>query len=331
MSNNSIERSWNSLLNYKVQLIHSQIAALQMWVEKNNGSSELFNSLAKPYYSLLEELYEEDYPLAKAIDTSDLLLRLEGPKTIIQNPRLSMITGVFGSVRKQVTNLTKAFSDLLESKVKIPKELDLGLSAVARGSLVLGFTLPPADSIRIKNEPSLLGEADPLYQASKKAVQTLGVVTKLVSEEDMEELDKEIIDPKIKDVALLAVKNLAPSGRTGIDRVNVSGKDFRGAGVSILTKEVRKNISQVLKHPVKSDEIITLRGTVREIDLDARRFELRGIQGHDILDIRCIYSIEDEAKATDILNKRVKIKGRIDRSESGKPRLLEMISMDLLS
>jgi hypothetical protein len=315
--------NWNELIEKKVRILHNQIASLKIWINENNGDDVLFNSMVAPYYSLLESIYEEEFPISNVIENSDLVLKLEGINLNTSNPRLSLISTVFNNVRRQVTNVTKAFAEISDIKKSLPKELDLGLSAVAKGSVILGFTIPSEEIIDKNNQMSMLGKEDPLYKATREAIKTLGVISKFAAEDsNFDLIEEEISDPKIRDTALVALKNISPSGRTEVERVGVMGRNFSENKINYLTSTSRKNLKNILKEPVKSSEIETYKGIVREIDLDAGRFDLRRISGAEIEDIRCIYPKEFEKVASSSLNKKMKVKGRIARSSSGKPRLL---------
>ena len=74
---------------------------------------------------------------------------------------------------------------------------------------------------------------------------------------------------------------------------------------------------------------MTFKGVVREIDLDSRRFDLRGINEGQLNDLRCVYgkeAIEDDAK--NWLGHRLVVEGRIERDHNGKPRLLQIRKLE---
>lgn len=323
---------WSDVLDYKARILYAQIAEMRQGVIDHGGTEEQIEILCEPYIELLKSMYAEDYPLAKAIEESDLLLRLEGPAINKENPRLSVITGVFKNVRTEVANIAKAIAQISDSKKRLPKEMDLGLSAYAKGSLILGFTLPSAEELEESagGQQSLLGEQDPLYQAAREAIRTIGVITRHLSEgKTVEDLSDAIPDPRVRDTALLAIEKLSPTGRQGIQTVSISGKQTGGEEPVQLTSIVREDIRQHLQQPVISDEEIDIVGDVREIDLDANRFEIRHIENMEINDVRCKYKVTD-AEASDWLNKRVRVHGIVERDASGRPRLLDVTSVKVL-
>ncbi len=152
--------TWQELIDTQARRLHQQIAATQRLVTESGGSPELLDQACQPYYQLLDRLYREDLPLANAVDSSDLLLHLDGVGLQTVNPRLSLVAGVFGDVRKQVSGMIKILAGAIDENLSLPKEIDLGLSSFARGSLYLGFSLP---------EPGLnykFLSGDPLVTAS---------------------------------------------------------------------------------------------------------------------------------------------------------------------
>jgi hypothetical protein len=325
--------TWNEVLNYKARILFAQIARIQQGVREHGGNDELAEQLCEPYVELLKSMFEEDYPLAKAIEESDLLLRLEGPAINRENPRVSVITGVFSKVRKEVGNVAKSIAQISDAVKRLPKEMDLGVSAFAKGSLILGFTLPTTEDIEEANQgqQSLLGEQDPLYQAARQAIRTIGVVTRHIGEgKSFEELSAAVPDAQVRDTALAAVENLAPSKRQGINSVTIAGRAVGGEELPPLTHAVREIIHKQLRHPVVSEEIVTLLGYVREIDLDAKRFELRHVENLEANVVRCVYSAQSDDEASEWLNKHIRVTGKVDRDTAGKPRLLEVASVEFV-
>jgi len=338
MSTNAPEfNDWRSVLDYKARILYAQIARLQRDVAEHGGDDRLLDEMTEPYIELLKSMYAEDYPLAKAIEESDLLVRLEGPAISRNNPRVSIISGVFANVRTQVGKVAKSIAQLSENVRGLPKEMDLGLSAFARGSLILGFTVPTAAEVADAGDgqETLFGDQDPYFQAARAAIRTIGVVTKHVTEGGtVEELAIIVPDPKVRDTALAAVKELAPSGRQGIDSVRLSGKDLADLDLAQpLTLSIREAVRKRIEHPVASttsESPVTIIGDVREIDLDAHRFELRHIENLEVNDVRCTYVDETDEEAKQWLNNRARVVGIPERDAAGRVRLLETTSIELL-
>ena len=40
------DMKWNEIVDRKVKMLHNQIANLRVWIKENNGTDEIFNSMA---------------------------------------------------------------------------------------------------------------------------------------------------------------------------------------------------------------------------------------------------------------------------------------------
>jgi len=338
MSTNTTEfDSWTAALDYKARILYAQIARLQSEAAEHGGDDRLLEEIAEPYFELLKSMYAEDYPLARAIEESDLVVRLEGPAISRENPRTRIITGELTKVRYQVGKVAKAIAQLSSSFRGVPEEMDLGLSAFAKGSLILGFTVPTAAEIAEGHDgqEGLFGDQDPYLQAARDAIRTIGIVTKHVTEGgSVDDLSLLITDPKVRDTALTAVKELAPSGRTGIESVRLAGKSVADLNLTQpLTHNTREAVRKRIEHPIAEPSEappVTIIGDVREIDLDVKRFELRHIENMEVNDVRCSYIEETDEEAKQWLNNRVRVVGIVERDVTGKSRLLEVTSIEVL-
>lgn len=323
--------SWKAILDYKSSILYSEIAHIQSEMSAIGAARETIELLCQPYKDLLQNLYTEDYPLATAIENSDFVVRLKGKGIDKDNPRISVITSYFGKVRTQVTKVAKAIANLEEDTRRLPKQFDLTLTAFAKGSLVLGFSLPTLQDLEnnSKGQALLFGENDPLYKAAREAMKTLGVISHFISEDaPLEEIAEAIPDAKIRDVAISALKEFVPSGRQGISSVSIAGKGIGQFEEGKLTKENRKNVRAVLAHPVISKEVVTFHGQVREIDLDAKRLELRHIENRESNEVRCMYKSFSDNEAAKWLNKYVTITGIVERDANNKARLMEIENIE---
>ena len=323
--------SWGKVLSYKARLLHQQLSSLQSWVELAGGNDEVLEMLSAPYYEQLQELYEEDFPIIRAIETSDLLLRFKGPAVDGGYPKVSLLTGVFSDVRGQVGRVAKSIAGISEIPYqRIPRELDVNLAALARGSLYMGFTLPsPSDPSELDTAP--LFEDETLYDAAREAVRVLGIVTKSVSQgSSLEDISKIVSDPAVRDATLSAIENLSPSGRKGITAVEIGGKDAQDMEARVLTPATRSKVREWLEDPIRGQDFGYFEGTVREIDLDSRRFELRRIEGGTVDYIRCTYGPNLEDVAREWLDKPVRVSGMVEFDQEGRPRILRVENSELL-
>lgn len=324
--------SWHTLLDSKARHLHEQIAETRLWVQENaNGDPKILENMTRDLYQWLRDLYEHELPLVKILDEADLSLEFFGPGTRVPHPKVSLVRNVLAKAQKQVVTVTRSIAGISEStsgkRFYIRPEFELGFTSLAFNSaLRVGLTLPEPD------EGNLLDTEDPVYVAINQAVDSIHAVTQGLqegeSEEEINEIVSELIaDPKVRDVAMAAVKDISPSARSQIESVRFGGRGRKTEEVKPITYESRQKLHHLLaKPPSKSKEIIELSGTIRELDLDNRRFELRNIDDDHILhDVRCIYGEKvREVNARKWLGESVLVQGRVQRDPDGRPRLMRL-------
>ena len=327
---------WQQLVDRKARDLIEQIAAAHEWVKTHgNADPAFFEDMAADQFQWLRELYANELPLAKMLDESDLTVELRGSATEVAHPRLGVVASTFTKIRKNVAQVTKAVAGVRDPQSNqpfhLPEEMELGFSSlVHNGTVRFGFSLPRPGEL-------LLNQNDPLYQAVASAVSAIKTVSFSLSElDDDDEVEENVkqalTDPKLRDSALIAVRELAPSGRShGISGVTIAGGGVRAADVKPLTKESRLTVRHILATPVKRTEVITITGIVRETDLDDKRFEVRGIEGGFVTDLRCIYGpkIADPI-ASKWLNHKVEVTGRVERDAGGRARLMKVAHLKLV-
>lgn len=332
--------TWKALLDRKARHLHEQIAATHVWVKENaKGDSEAFDNLTRQLYGWLRDLYEHELPLARILDEADLSLELEGPDTKVSHPRISLVSNMFQRVQRQVRAVAHSIPGITErvesSGVQRKKrqyfshELDLGFASMALNDVLrVGFTLPAPDP------GNLLGEDDPAFKAVREAVESIKVVSLSMAEFDDDEeiresVSKRIRDPKVLDSTLIAVKEMTPSTRSGIEAVRIYGKGSKPEEIGKpLTLKSRTTLNQMIAKPVHAEEEIEITGLVREIDLDERRFELRQITGGVVNDLRCVYGKEaKDSVAKQWLDDQIVVFGRVQKDASGRPRLMKVLSL----
>jgi len=314
--------NWTAVLKQRAFILHQQIATMQRLGQESGASEAMVTKSCAAYYRLLDEIYEHDMPVARALDNSDLLLHLDGEGLQTENPRLSLVTGIMTDVRKQVGTMIRTLVSSFNEGVELPREFDLGLSSFARGSLYLGFCLPQPN-----NDYTVL-PGDPLFEASRQALTTLGTIAACFDEPNAYDLiQRNFADPKLRDAALSAVGQLAPSGRRGVSSIAIGGRALPGRSWHTLTPQTRQQVRAWLERPVLSEETIELTGRVRAIDLDLRRFDLRRIDGGNLPDLRCIYPPTFDPPAKGWLDSIVRVRGQVETYQ-GEARLLQVQSVD---
>lgn len=313
-------KTWKEQLERQARSLIREIASLESHLDPGQPSTSLDD-----LFQTLQRIYVSDLPLADLRDHSDLIIRLNG-EAFEERPRLQLVTSIFENVTSRVTDLTKVILGRWADGRISPSSLDLSLSGMARGSLLFGLS---ADMDRAGKSP-LLRESDTLFVSTKEALDAIDLVAHLIEDDDekieLAEVSERIENPRIRDAALLAVQRLAPSGRRGIDTLCLSSQ---GARPAQLNSDHRRAIRESLTKPVIHGEDIQLLGYVREIDLDAHRFDLRGIDDEEIRDVRCAYRNLPDIRGRDLLGSYVKVNGLVERTADGVPRLLSVTNVEI--
>lgn len=308
---------WVADLQGRVALILDQLATARKIAGANDIS---LSEASKPYLDKIQELYVDELPWAQLMDESDLVVQLKGPAVNRPAPILSAVSGAFDDIRDQVMRVTKAIIGLAPDDAHKSGDLELALSGIARGSLVVGVRVMRPSEAQKGDNVSIFGDDDPLYRSVREAVRQIAVVTQHVSEEGIDDsVRDEIPDPAVRDALTVAAQRLAPSGKRGIVEVMLYSPDAHGSARP-LTPRVRRALSVSLRRPIKAQQRRKVEGVVREIDLDARRFELRRVRGDSA--VRCVYPPDFDGPALKWLNRKLKVAGRVELGPNGEPRLL---------
>lgn len=326
---------WQQLVDRKASDLIEHLAATYAWVKEHGNSDPVFfRDIAADQFEWLRELYLNELPLAKMLDESDLVLELEGPALRLAHPRISLVTKTFSHVQKQVSSVAKSIAGHPPSqkRFRLSQDMELGFTELTRNTgLRFGFTIPdpPAPS------DSLLGENDPMFMAVRDAVRAIREFSVSVGEVESQgenaiaEHAKDVFqDPRLRDAALVAVKELAPSQRGGVVSVRVGGRGVEIPSVRPMTVSTRRSLAHLMATPVRGGKEFQARGEIREMDLDAKRFDLRGITEGQQNDLRCVYGKEiPEPVAKMWLGRPAFVEGKIERDQNGKPRLLQITKM----
>jgi hypothetical protein len=129
-------------------------------------------------------------------------------------------------------------------------------------------------------------------------------------------------------MAIAAVRHLSPSGQVGIREIEILGRQVEHQ-VS-LTTETRRLARGIMAQRVApaSTASMSFIGTVREVDLDASRFEIRNIDGYSE-DIRCAHDLDDD-DVKQLVDRRVRVTGKPEFGPKGTVRLLWLDEVERL-
>lgn len=318
---------WVDSVEARARIIHGQAAAARALASRNHADPDEFS---RPYLDLLSRLYREEFPFAQLVDSSDLVARFAGPAVSQGSPPVSIVTSVFANLRKQIQGIAKSIVGLTgDERVRWPAGLDPRLSGVAQGSLVVGIRIQPDGVDAVSRQQPLPEVSEPVLRAVRDAVKSVATVAQYVGDHGVDEaIEEGFPDPAVRDTVMVAASKLAPTGRQGIDSLAFYGPGDPGEEARPLTVSSRRILNGAVARPVRVGGRGSFVGVVREIDLDARRFEIRQVA--DVGAIRCVYGPHMEKQARQMLDKRVRVEGQYETLPNRKPRLIEVSSMDIL-
>lgn len=320
--------TWVRSFEDRVSLVADQLVAALKLAESLNLDRD---AVQRPYLELIRSLYESDFGMARLMDSSDLVTRYESKTTGLSRPRVGLLSSVLSSLRDQLREVIKSVVGLTAatSRVEWPSILDPRLSGLGAGSLVVGVSVGSIDPEDIVQPTLDLDKG--LIESVRRTIRTLPVVARYVMDDRIDpELSSQIDDPAIRDTLMVATSRLAPSGRGSIQQVSFIAPGLDDQAPRPLTGRSRMVLRAALDRPVLPSKLSgEFRGRVREIDLDARRFEIRNVDGLGFA-IRCVYAPERGDDAGQWLDATVEVTGTYETDNSGRPRLMTAETVRLL-
>ncbi|QFY42961.1 hypothetical protein F6R98_10335 [Candidatus Methylospira mobilis] len=303
-----------ALIHHRAAMIHEQMAEAWRLLQGQMTHDEFF-AAENPYYKLLDQLYAEEYPLARLLENSDLVFHAEGPDTKGYLPSIHAINWLVGGAEKQLRLLAKAIFDLTESSANhLAKNLDIRLTGFAPGSIYAGVKLQPGDG-----DVFFDGDQEPVFVTVRSAIRQLSIIPGFVDDEGLNAgIYEAMPDPAARDAGLTAAYRLSPTGRLGIHTVELF---VPGQKPSELSQRERVVIHDALKKPkLHSKKHGTFTGEFREVDLDKTRFHLRNISGVGTL--RCVFPEVTAEAVRPLLGSTVEVTGEYEMDGRGRPRFM---------
>lgn len=313
--------TWVTEVHSKAHILLAQIENARGLAERSGVDAD---ALCREMYRKVDALYETEFPLAKAMDDSDLVFHLEGPAFRDHTPKLKLIEALFSNIRQQVFSVAKAVAQLGNDVNISDRDVELSLSALAPGSLYIGIKAEPPE--RADGQRNMLGVDDPILRATREAMRSIRVISKYLDEDSIEAM-QQVPDAKVRDAALVAVARLAPSKQSGISRLTIASSDENRSEVgSPLTPKLRKELRHQLRQDKKTGPThYSIRGDVRELDLDFRRFELRRLELDPSASIRCQLSPDAMVNLEKLAGRHVEVSGFGEEAANGIPRMMRVI------
>jgi hypothetical protein len=282
--------TWSVATRDRILELQTQLISVSQWADKSSATEEMRTMLLEPYREMLEAVYTRDLPLARLADESDLLLHVKGPAVSAPMPRVSVVAKILTSTRDEIARLARQIGGV--TTLRLPVDLEMTLVGLAEGSLFVGLAV----------------DSKPASASARDAVRIIGTVSALVTERaTIASIALVIDDPAVRDIAVGVVRQMAPSGQMGITEVDLFGKAVPRR--IELTTDTRRSARRLMAERPAQAPVpkVTFVGTVREIDLDAKRFEIRNVEGYPS-GIRCAHELDDDdIKA--LVDLRVRVEG----------------------
>ena len=248
-----------------------------------------------------------------------------------REPPISLVTCLFGKLKEEIRAIARAIAGMeASSRVRWPADLDPQLAGVAHGSLVVGMRVPRPGDLGADGQALLPGVSDALYGAVQAAVQSLPAIPRLIQNGQVSEaIHEQFPDPAVRDTVMVAARRLAPSAQyKAINALFLNApqqdQDTERGAAQPLTRQSRAILTSCLDSPSRQRFKGTgsFEGLVRAVDLDARRFEIRGIGSSR--GIRCIYEPNYDQLVGGMLDAAVLVTGHYEAAPDQQPRLVRV-------
>lgn len=318
-----------SHLNHRASILLRQIA-LAMQAQASQGV-DMAGVIAAVQHKV-QEVYSEDLPLAQLRDTSDIILHAEGPTARHYAAGSSLVAWLCHEAEKRLRDLgMAALKTSASAAAAASKDLRILLNGLAPGSLYLGFSVDSAQRMA-ESQKSLLdfdGNIDTPLDEIRDALRTLPLVHEFVGDETVHHgITEAIADPQVRDASIMAAYRLAPTGKRGIHTLEIIAprSGHKAAAFTLRERTVLKSsaLQAPIMHEARHGIFV---GELREIDLDAKRFHLRAVDGIPG-GIRCVLGSLNAETARKLIGHGVKVAGEYEADADGKPRLMRVQTVE---
>lgn len=268
------------------------------------GDSRQFGLLAE---APLEELrathaeIDEHVGMSRALEaTAPLWIRVVGASIAGGSVPTSVLTAVLDIVRKGVQTAAEFLTiGTLSTRptAELKRACDLRAVAFVPGSLQIGLALPDNVEAPERNEQVVV-------QALKSY---LAAASWAASDENEDALIALFPEQRLRKLLLAEVLRLVPRTRGEVDAVELSGVYMPARRPARLIRATRDRLRTAISRSAL-ERVESYTGYLREIDLDAHSFTIRGAAEMD-QEIRCTFPEELLETAKDSLDKRVQVTG----------------------
>ncbi|MHB8581510.1 MAG: hypothetical protein ACYDA4_16830 [Ignavibacteriaceae bacterium] len=308
-----------------LQRLESALVALRSRVEPVNP--ELFQAMAQTYIDEITELrneIDEFIGVNLAFESrAPLWFSLEGEGLKSSEISSRLLAGWLSKLRQAFQNVAQ-FIETKRPIVGRPSTailtiMDPNLVAIRSGSIKIGLKFPPSN-LQEELFPNDSRSSVPL---PNKVIDRLFQLVAWVNS-TQSDLPSDLF-PDNDETAILANQaiSLVPSRRSSVKTLRFSGALVPSEKSVTINLESRSKLQQLIDSLTVINEDI-VEGVIREIDLDAQRIILRE-RGPEAPDLKCYLPDNLVSIAEDLLDKFVRIRGKIS---SSSPDVVEVISIE---
>lgn len=313
-------------LHQRAEILHQQIAHAYAIGRRTKVNT---SGIIATYQSLLATLYGDELPLAQLNDNSDVIFHAEGPGARHHAALSSLVAWLCDQAERRLKQLTAAALHLTGSAGEAAsRDLQVLMNGVAPGSLYIGFSLGSAVQEQAHEDgeepPAQLFDSGEVLGRARLAIGNLVLVPRFVRDANLDAGIADLInDPELRDATLMAAYHLSPTGNRGVHRIEISAPR-RSEPAAVFTNRERVVLREtavrrpMLRKPRQGSFV----GELREVDLDAHRFQLRGVPSVGTL--RCALDGLSAELARRHIGESVRVTGEYEERADGRPGLMQV-------
>ena len=315
------------LIAWREKAIQQQITEWHKLILSEAGSAALLEAktnhetLLHPLFEKLRDLYTIELPIVKLREESDVVLHAEGKDIGGENPQLRAVNLLGQKVRTQFGKLAVAVMPSGDDQaIAASKEAQWEITGLVPGSIYMGFALQ-----RSYSAGGFAQSGEKISDLIVNAAKSVSEVPQFIGDHGVNEgLTEVITDPALRDAAMMAAMDFAPTKSSSFDSVEIL---VPGGSSGVLHTRQRNTLRQALIKPMmRKKQNGAFLGELNQIDLDAGRFQLRNVPG--IGTIRCVMELTPDS-ARNWLGNKVVVSGIYDTDVAGRPRLMRATNIEV--
>ena len=284
------------------------------------------SGLVATYQSLLASLYGVELPLASLTDTADVIFHAEGPSVRHHAATSGAVAWLCEEAERRLRQPTSAALRWTGSAGDAAaRDLRVLMNGVAPGSLYIGFSVDSAARVAEQDvgaSPLLWTDDNDVLGKARAAISQLVLVPRFVDAETVNAgITDAISDPGLRDATLMAAYHLSPTGKRGIHTIEISAPRGAEPAAAFTNRErVVLRETAVRRPMLKKAQRGSFVGELREVDLDAHRFQLRNVP--TVGTLRCALQGMTVELARQHIGMGVRVTGDYEVDVEGRPGLM---------